>query len=83
MRQILLAGVKAKKRAAKLSRVIADRAREHRIPLLQGVENCPLRHWGIDGQFHLTTDFSERAEMKWKNDANHSFAEFRGARKAC
>src|SRR5258708_3572020 len=51
--------------------MIADRAAQHRILRLEGVENGALRDRTLDVKLHFGTDAGQRSQMPRKYDADH------------
>src|SRR3712207_1865321 len=71
MRDILLAGEKAHHRPALLRAVIADRATQHRVPILERIEECALGCASIHVERHLVADPRECAQMMREPGPDH------------
>src|SRR6266478_5550824 len=70
-RIVFLASEEAQERTALLRDVIADRAAQHRILGLEGVEHRALRDRTVDVELHLRTDARQRPQMSGEYDADH------------
>src|ERR1700687_374672 len=68
---VLLASEEAQERTALLGDMIADRAAQHRILGLEGVEHRTLRDGTLDVELHLGADARQRPQMSGEYDANH------------
>src|ERR1700674_151531 len=68
---VLLASEEAQERAAFLGDMISDRAAQHRILGLEGVEHRTLRDGTLDVELHLGADARQRPQMSGEYDANH------------
>src|ERR1051325_11046320 len=71
MRNIFAAREKAHHRATLERAMVADRAAEHRIFVLQSVEQRFHCRGSVKIDMHFIADLCERAEVMGKNDANH------------
>ena len=70
MGKILFAGEKPYERAALLCDVIADRAAQHRIARLEGIEQGPLRNRALNLELHLAINPREFPQMERKLDSD-------------
>src|SRR5262249_24833135 len=71
VRQILFAGEEPQKRASFLSDVIPNRAAQHRISSLEGVEHRSLRDFALDVDLNLAVDVRQRSKMRRKYYLDH------------
>src|SRR4051794_6723702 len=78
MREVLLTGKEAQEGAALQGAVFADGSPQHRIALLDAVENCARGYCSGDLDLKVAGDARQIAEVEWKNDADfaHSPAYF-------
>ena len=51
--------------------VVADRAAQHRVALLERVEHAPQGRLPLDVEAHLAVDARQRPQVLWKSDADH------------
>jgi hypothetical protein len=65
------ASEEAQERTALLGDMIADRAAQHRILGLEGVEHGTLSDRTFDVELHFRTDARQRPQMSGEYDANH------------
>ena len=71
MGQVFLTGKEAQECPALQRHVITDGAAQHRITLLERIENGPLCYRAADFDFNLVADMREQSEMLRKNNADH------------
>jgi len=69
MGEILIAGEEPHERPPALRSVIADRAAQHRIPDLEGVEDRALRHCTLHLEPRLSVDARQRPQMRGEHDS--------------
>ena len=65
------ASEEAQERTTLVRDMIADRATEHGVLRLEGIEHGTLRDWTDNIELYLGTDARQRSKMARENDANH------------
>src|SRR5258708_3741486 len=68
---VFLAGEETQERTALLRDVVADRAAQHWILGLEGVEDRALRDRTLDAELHLAAHVRQRPQMSGEYDSNH------------
>src|SRR5437773_12138366 len=68
---IFLASEEPQKGTALVGDMIADRAAQHGILRLEGIEHRPLRDRTFDGDLHFGAVARQRAQVSRKHDADH------------
>src|SRR5215469_5563046 len=71
MGQVLLAGEEPDERPARAAVVVADGAAEHRIALLQRVQDGALGDLARHVQLHFAVDMRERAQVSGEDHPDH------------
>jgi len=71
MREVFFACKESKKWPALKCGLIADRPPQHRILGLECIENAAKGDAAVQVKLDVTANFRQRAQMRWKNNANH------------
>src|SRR5579859_3080223 len=73
MGEILLTGEEAQEGATLLRIVVTDRAAQHGISRLEGVEDRALRHRALDFELDLAAGFGQRSQVLREFDPDRHF----------
>jgi hypothetical protein len=71
VRQIFLARKEAQEWTALLRNLVANRAPQHGVIRLQGIEQGSLCDRWLNLNLHFGSGVSQGAQMLWKHDSNH------------
>jgi len=71
MREVLLAGEETDEGPALFCNVVANRAAQHRVSILQRIEYGSLRDRAVNVKLHFPAHTSQRPQMRRKHNPDH------------